>query len=332
MGVFGSIGRVLSTVAPIAGSFLGPAGAIAGGAVGALGSSLSTEDDRHYAEQLQQKTNEYNLPSNQAKRFAAAGFNPALALGSGVFTPGNASTTPPVQGATDPNQLISSVASMMNAVSARRHTESDISKQSVESDLFKKQMEQIGVQMDKTDAERALLDLQSENQRIENSLLHRYGDSKAVSEINERVSQALLNNENVVLTARNVDAVASQILKNYAEAHNMNVESSKIQAMLPYVIANLKAQTAGIVYDNAFKDEEQRFRNTPFINGVARYPTNFGNQMRMAHLQLNLKNASLAGKQNRWFDISKIAELIGTAAGAVQHSSAPVIGAASLGF
>lgn len=329
MGFFGFLGKIASAAAPVVGTALMPGlGTLAGGLIGSgisgLGSQASVEDDRNYQQQLWDKQNAYNTPAAQKQRMLDAGLNPNIATAAGSLTSGSAAApVSSVPGQTDPNKSLDFLASMMNAMvnmnlmnsqknlndSAANLNNSKVITESTQQNLNLSES-------DKNVASTALIKLQSINQDIENNLLQTYGGQQKAAEINSLVTQAAKNEADAKLTLKNIDVAASQIVRNYAEAHNLNVNSKQVLELLPYAKSNLAAQIAGKLIENSLGTNELNWQNSS--NGNS---TNYG-VLRNLDLMKNRFGAqqlkgesSITDKNDTFYWLDKLLDIFGTGAG-----------------
>lgn len=275
--------------------------AIATGVGSAVGGLFNNDQDKAY--KLWEQQQEYNSPLNQRKRMEAAGFNPYMMVGNGGITAGNAQSAPQQTGVTDVNRSVDNMSSMLNAFAnqssvlsqvALNKSQEDVNKSAVALNNARASTESTTQQLniasaDRTSAQTALTKLQSINQDLENNLLAEYGGKQKAAEIENIVANTLKTNEDAKLVAKNIDVAASQILKNYAEIHNLNVNSAQVIALLPYVKANMAARTAGMLLENQLTGNEVNWQNDVG-------PTGSTNLRRMKALQMQDLGNSAYGK------------------------------------
>lgn len=296
--------QVLSGAAVgIGGALTGNPLAIASGIGSAVGGLFNNDQSKAY--ELWEKQQEYNSPKNQRKRMEEAGFNPYMMVGNGGINAGNATSAPQQTGVTDVNRSVDNMSSMLNAFAnqssvlsqvALNKSQEDLNKSTAALNAAKTQTEGTTQQLniasaDRSTAETALLKLRSINQDLENNLLSEYGGKQKAAEIENIVSNTLKTNEDAKLVSKNIDVAASQILKNYAEIHNLNVNSAQVIALLPYVKANMAARTAGMLLENQLTVNEVNWQNDTSSTGSGR--TNY---QTMKALEMQGLNKDVYGK------------------------------------
>ena len=329
MGFFGFLGKIASAAAPVVGTALMPGlGTLAGGLIGsgisAIGSQASVEDDRNYQQQLWDKQNAYNSPAAQKQRMLDAGINPNIAAASGSISSGSASTpVASVPAQSDPNKSLDYMASMMNAMVNMQLMNSQKNLNDSIANLNNTKVATEGTQQalnlsstDKNVATTALLKLQSINQDIENQLLNTYRGQQKAAEINQLVTQSVKNEADAKLAMKNLDVAVSHIVRNYAEAHNLNVNSQQVLELLPYAKSNLAAQIAGKLIENSIGTNELNWQNSP--NGSS---TNFSvlrnlDLMKSRFGAQQLKGeSSITDKNDTFYWLDKLLNIFGTGAG-----------------
>lgn len=272
-------GKALSAVSGVASSIIpGPAGKLLSAGAQSLGSTLGVSSDRDYASQLWDKQNAYNDPSQQVARLRKAGLNPAFALGSGAISSGNAVSQQQMSGAIDPNSQMNNYVQMMNAMTQRSLMDSQKDLNESEADLNRSKAQTESTQQnlnitssDKNVANTALMKLQSINQDLENKLLAEFGGKQKASEINSLVASATKDFADAKLAGANINLVAAHIAEAYAHAHNLDVNSTQVRSLTPYIIANLGAQTAGKLIENSIGQNELNWQNGSDSNGQSNY-------------------------------------------------------------
>ena len=128
--------------------------------------------------------NEYNSPTAQRERFEQAGLNPALMYGGGSVSAGNANSAPQYQ--QNPIDLIGAFQnSMMNDM----------------------QLRQMAKNIEKTDAEKDLIQSQAEGQNIQNQ----YGPALAQANIDKLISGRKLDEAHVTKSYEEVKQIGVNI-------------------------------------------------------------------------------------------------------------------------
>ena len=255
MSLLSIIGDAASAALPIAGTIVGgPLGGVIGAGLGGLASGLTKMDEQNDVNKAQEKLLDYNSPANQMARFKAAGINPYFALGN--VTSGNGQSIPEYGPSFSANaQRISSinntVSSLYNANLQKPKIAADVSRSKSDIDVNKSQIDLNNSYAQRAFAERDYLQLQSDAQDIKNYLLAKYGDSQATADLEKIASEIANNDATRKLTQADVHKVASDILLNYAQIKNLNVNSSNVQAMYPFLVAKLKAEVSNLAVSSA---------------------------------------------------------------------------------
>jgi hypothetical protein len=187
-------------------------------------------------------------------RFKAAGINPYFALGN--VTSGNGQSIPDYGPAFSSNaqrlsSINSTVSSLYNSNLQKPKIAADVSKVNSDIDVNKSQIDLNNSYAQRALAERDNLKLQSDSQDLKNYLLAKYGDSQATADLEKIASEIANNEETRKLTQADVHKVASDILVNYAQIKNLNVNSANVQAMFPYLVAKLKAEISNLGVNSA---------------------------------------------------------------------------------
>lgn len=300
------LGNIVSGVGSVA-SLVPGVGTLAGAglnAVGsALGSSINQADDRSYAQQLWNQQNAYNDPSAQVERLKKAGLNPNMVFGQ-VGSSGAATTMPDSVKVSDSNSnnhaLDAMMAMMLNMSKiALNSTESEKNKATVpvlnsQIPLNQSIISKNYSDVDLNAANSAFVDLQASNQALRNGLLAKYGDKQMVSEIDNVVQDTALKYSSTLYNMKDIKLKAAQIVKEYAAAHNLNVQSQQIQAMLPYTIQSLQASIAGQWISNGLNKNELDWQNGTNSLSQFGYGNNY-QQFRNSQLKSS-SNSAVGGR------------------------------------
>lgn len=338
MSIWSTLAKVGSVVAPIAGSFFGPAGTVLGAGLGAGLGKISDNHDAAQSRQFQidqvNAQNQYNSPVEQSKRYLAAGLNPNFMFGSGTGSAGTQTVVPSDSNAVSirnagvgkDNEMMQMMSTLLNVTVNRDLLKAQTDKTLADAKLAESQKDlvpsQIGLNYANAgaaDAHTNALNLQADAQSLENRLTKFYGDDRIISEIKNVNSQTVMNTASLKKIAADVNLVAQQSLTEVAKRRNLNAESAQIQSLLPWVVADLKAKIANSVSDNQFKLDELQFQHG---NSGSDFPTNFGNRARMAGFNaqnLQNRNAGLQNeydiKRNAWQNIQNALGVVGDVVG-----------------
>lgn len=307
MSLLGNIvsgaGRVASLVPGI--------GTVAGAGLNvlgsAIGSSINQADDRSYAQQLWDNQNSYNDPAAQVDRLKKAGLNPNMVFGQ-VGTSGSATTMPDsvkVSDSNSNNHAMDAMTSMLLTMSQIALNSSEAAKNQASVPVLNSQipLNQSIISKNYSDvdlnaANSAFVELQASNQSLRNGLLAKYGDKQMVSDIDNVVQDTALKHSSTLDNMHDIKLKAAQILKEYASAHNLNVQSQQIQAMLPYTIQSLQQSIASQWITNGLNKNELDWQNGTNSKSQFGYGNNY-QQLRNSQLKYSSNSVTTGGLLNQ---------------------------------
>lgn len=249
MSLWSVLSGAVQTAAPVLGSFFGPAGTALGAGVAGGLAAINKAHDESLANDAVNASNAYNSPSAQMARLNAAGISPWVA--QGMVGNGNQSSLPNYAPAVSSySQQISSIPqSVSNAYSSFKQgqkVDSDIAFNNASISKIPSEIALNQANLSKVNAETDLTKLNSDAQDLKNYLLGKYGDVQATADL-ERIASEIANNQATrELTKADVNKVASDILLNYAQIKNLDVNSANVQALMPFLVAKLKVETGSI--------------------------------------------------------------------------------------
>lgn len=250
MSLWDVISGAVSTAAPIVGSVFGPAGtAIGAGIAGGL-AGINKAHDVAQVNDAVAASNAYNSPSAQMDRLKAAGISPWVA--QGMVGNGNQSSLPNYAPAVSAySQQVSTIpqnaSNSYNVFKQGEKADSEIVLNKANASKVPSEIALNQANLAKVNAETDLTKLNSDAQDLKNYLLAKYGDMQSTADLEKIASEIANNEETRKLTKADVNKVASDILLNYAQIKNLNVNSANVQAMFPFLVAKLKAETGSIV-------------------------------------------------------------------------------------
>lgn len=338
MSIFSDILHVGGIVAPIVGSVVPGVGTALGAAVGAglngigsaMDSSESIKQSRDYNQQMWNQTNEYNSPAATAKRLQDAGFNPAFAFQNGAGV-GQAQSIPDstqslqVNRANAFNDVAGSVANIMMQNKALN---ADVSLKKSQERVNSANENLLDSSSHLNDVHSTLLRAQSvsealhqQGEKMRNEILQTTGIPQSLADLDNTISQTANNDANLKLIKANTKLAAANVLKTYAETHNLNVNSANVQLMQPYVINQLRSQTLANWLNNQFQSDALKFSRGLTTND---FPSTFGNRMRLlGYGAQQLQNEGLRNandnsalrnvyqtKENNWYEWNSLVKAI----------------------
>ena len=310
----------LASAAPAIGTAIAPGlGTVGGAIVSGIAGSVSKYADQQNAQQLWNKTNEYNSPSAQVARLKKAGLNPNFILGNGGVS-GNAQSQPSTVITNDSstqNKSIDAAASVMNMMAQAdlyraqaAFTEANKTKL-IDYDMpnTAADTEFINANIKRTEADTSLTNLQAEAQDWTNKVNFMLQEPKMRAEIENISSQTVNNIEQRKLIQSNVKLVAQQVLETAARAANIKMDTAQMQKLLPLIAGKLSADTALVnanTTSTALSNQNEfdilKFNRTPANKKVPNTNRNY-NLINM--LRTNASNAKAAGVNADWSNFNQ---------------------------
>lgn len=268
MSVLSTIFHGVGAVAPIVGSVLPGLGTAAGAAIGAgmnvVGSALDAHNADVKSQQLWKQQNAYNDPSAQSARLIKAGINPQFANGNGVVSTGSASTAPSQEASNNiiskQSQLFESSMNARMAIAQVTKAEADAKVASVTADKI------AGADTVNTNADTVLkrqqsnnVSLQSEYQDMQNNVYAKFGDKRVIADLENLAAQKAATVANRHVSESQLKVLASDVIVNYAHAHNLDLSSEQLRTLTPYIAKGMQLDNFGKGLTNQNQSTENSY-------------------------------------------------------------------------
>ena len=269
MSVLSTIFHGVGAVAPIVGSVLPGLGTAAGAAIGAgmnvVGSALDAHNADVKSQQLWKQQNAYNDPSAQSARLIAAGINPQFANGNGVVSTGSAQSAPSQEAS---NNIISKQSQLFESSMNARMEIAQVTKAEAEAKLAKTQADKMsGADTVNTNADTQLklsqsnnVSLQSEFQDMQNNVYAKFGDKRVIAELENLAAQKAATVANRHVSESQLKVLASDVIVNYAHAHNLDLSSEQLRTLTPYIAKGMQLDNIGKGLTNTNKSTENSYQ------------------------------------------------------------------------
>ena len=269
MSVLSTIFHGVGAVAPIVGSVLPGIGTAAGAAIGAglnvVGSAMDANNSDVKSQQLWKQQNAYNDPSAQSARLIKAGINPQFANGNGVVNAGSATTAPSQEAS---NNIISKQSQLFETAMNARLAIAQVTKAEADAKVASVNADKIAnADTKNTNADTVLklsqsdnVKLQTEMQDMRNTVYAKFGDKQAIADLENLAAQKALSIANRHVSESQLKVLASDVIVNYAHAHNLNISSEQMGVLTPYIAAGMQLDNVGKVLTNTNKSTENSYQ------------------------------------------------------------------------
>lgn len=214
--------------------------------------------DRAFQYQMWKETNQYNSPSNQARLLQNAGFSPsAMFQGS---TPGQASM---------PSVGTHSIQPIMSELESNPFKSFSTIAQAIQSisqaDKNVAELPKIQAEIDKMFGDAHLSSAKAEYQDLYNSFYKAYGRKMMDADVNEKVSNFVLNLSRARLAIEEGNTQESVRLMNLAKRDELDAlsglhgaERSKVEADTKFLVSSLDLRLQNLKSDTALKSASAR--------------------------------------------------------------------------